>query len=200
MANPGNASQAVYPKFKTEIFRCDWLKGDDLSQCTHALDLIQSGMSYVSAKEISHYKVKFQNGEILTLYQEAESELKVFRERQVLNPGLWPDYNDGFDEYGLTIKDTSYETYMAALQKYSTPVRTSPTSLVSLKMVPGEKKSILYPAESSTLLYGNCAANQTFLSCEHGAYDSHFCGGKPAACPRGVQSDEWLKFPAGVIP
>jgi hypothetical protein len=191
----------AYPTFHANIYKCDIFTGGDQPKCLHALDLIQAGQNFTPDKATSYYSLRFDNGEVLPVDQNDSKDLLVVQEREVLTTALsGTDPNQFTNKDGFEIPDSSLETLTDAAQKYASFTRVSQTVLSSMSVSPGKKKSILYPAESSTLLYGKCSANETFLTCEHNAYASHMCGSKPAVCPTSQASSAWLQMPDGVSP
>jgi hypothetical protein len=198
MTNPVVARQAISPVFTLNFTKCDIFRGKDHDSCMHALDLIESGMSYKPAKEIGYYSYRFENGEVLPLYFEtlqktAEQELKI-------GGGLIPAAPIVFNHLGVVIPDETIDSFLAAAEKYAKISRTDPEAVFQITLAPGKRKSILYPAEISTLIYGNCSINETFMACSRAAYSGGFCGRKPSVCPHNVQSDAWANLPDGILP
>jgi hypothetical protein len=200
MTDPELAYAAVLPQYTLYTYSCDIFSGPAQTSCLHALDLIEAGMSFTHDPATSYYTVKFANGDVTQLHQVSDGTLFPQQFPELMSGALWPALNLSLTKDGWNIPDQSPATLASLAKKYAKPVRTSPTMINWVKQLAPKRNSILYPAEASTVLYGDCTANSVFLTCEHNAYANHFCGGKPAVCGNGTPTDSWLQMPSGVSP
>jgi hypothetical protein len=200
MTDPEVAYAAVLPEYTLQTYSCDIFSGPDQTTCLHALDLIEAGVSFAHDPQTSYYTVKFANGDVTQLHQTSDGTLFPKQFPELMSGNLWPDFKLSLVKDGWNILDESPVTLANLATKYAKPVRTSQTMINWVKQVAPKRNSILYPAEASAVLYGNCSANSVFLTCEHNAYANHFCGGKPAVCGNGTPTDTWLQMPSGVSP
>lgn len=198
MTNPVIAQQKVLPHFRFNFYQCRIFGGEDQAKCMHALDLIEAGQAFTSAKDLSYYSLRFANGEVLPVYVETMDHTPS-QERKVFG-GLIPETPMVFSKLGVEIPDNTFQSLTLASAKFAKAIRTAPAVLVKSEALPGTRKSILYPAEISTLIYAECSINANFMRCSKGAYSNHFCGGKPDVCDPETQVTDWVNLPDGLIP
>ncbi len=224
MTRPMSAASGVLPIYRAHVYKCTF-SGDQQTQCLHALDLIEGGMKFTSTTGVnSNYLVHLDNGEDAMLNRDNFIPLNVsyhgevsgtdgtilnndgddLQEHTLWGDRLFPPQSVGFNVDGNVTPDRTMGSLLKLAQQYAKPTRVSSTKIIWVEATPRARQSILYPAEASTVLYGRCEANSTFIACEHDAYGSSFCSSKPASCPSLKKSqaptDAWVKLPDGVNP